>query len=352
MPPTIVLVGAWYASSVLAIITAKLTLQTLHIPALLCLLQLTTATILQRSYLAWFPPTAIGLPKLFPRVAPTRLSTEARAVRSTALAYALGFALTNLAFSLAPPSTVETLKSGEPIATVTLAAIVLGETERLLTYLTLAPTVLGTAMACYGGESLDLTALVATMASNVAFAGRAVLVKALKRDHPSSPAALSDLVLFYHVSRSGALLLLPLAAAEAYSRSSEIAAQLVSRPSMLLTVLANCVAHASYNQLSFQVLSRVSTSSHAVLNISRRVCLIVLTVVVFDTRMYSYNWAGVALAAFGVLMFGREKSRPGAKRLFSDRVEYEARGTQSPGLDAVVVDYKLNVNLKGKDATV
>ena len=74
-------------------------------------------------------------------------------------------------------------------------------------------------------------------------------------------------------------------------------------------MLVNSFAHATYNQLSFQVLSCVATSSHAVLNIARRLCLIVLTVVVFQTPMDAYNWLGVVLAVGGVLLFGREKSR-------------------------------------------
>ena len=60
-----------------------------------------------------------------------------------------------------------------------LATVFLGEREQLLTYLSLAPTVIGTAMACYGGEVLGTTALIATMLSNIGFAARAILVKAL-----------------------------------------------------------------------------------------------------------------------------------------------------------------------------
>ena len=74
-------------------------------------------------------------------------------------------------------------------------------------------------------------------------------------------------------------------------------------------MLANALAHATYNQLSFQVLSRVSASSHAVLNIARRLLLIVFTVGVFRTPMDLFNWAGVALAIGGVLLFAREKGR-------------------------------------------
>eukprot|EP00966_Prymnesium_polylepis_P044539 1032601-Prymnesium_polylepis.1 len=307
---TLTLVAAWYASSLFSIVTVKLTLQSVHVPTLLCLLQLSVAALLQRLYLALLPPPASGGSR-----GPCALGKEATLVRAIALVYSLGFALTNVAFASAAPSAVETIKSGEPVATVALAALVLGERERLLTYSSLAPTVVGTAMASVGGGAAPpgLSAVAATMASNLAFAGRAVLVKALKRDHPGSACALSDLQLFYHVSCLGALLLVPLALWEAHASGAALAAQIGSSPALLAAMLANSVAHASYNQLSFQVLSRVATSTHAMLNIARRLCLIVATVIFFRTPMDLYNWIGVGLAVGGVLLFAREKGRRAAR---------------------------------------
>lgn len=316
---TLALIAAWYAASVLAIVTAKFTLQSVRMPAMLCLLQLTVAALLQRLYLAFL--SGAQAPRR-----PCTLGKEVRLVRATALVYALGFALTNLALSTAAPSTIETIKSGEPIATVVLAALTLGERERLLTYATLVPTVVGTAMASFGGHALGPAALLATMASNVAFAGRAVLVKALKRDYPGASCALSDVQLFYHVSRLGALLLIPLALADAYANWPELVAQLAHSPMLGAAMLANSFAHASYNQLSFQVLSRVTTSSHAVLNISRRLCLIIITVAFFRTPMDLYNWVGVALAVGGVMGFAREKGRQQPRGPFDQYMGTPGRG--------------------------
>lgn len=164
------LVISWYVVSVFAIVTAKKTLQQVHIPGLLCLLQLSMAAFLQKCLIASFSPAVAGMGR-------TSSTKEAGLVRSIALAYALGFAFTNRAFNIAPPSTIEMLKSSEPIFTVVLAAFVLGERERVLVYLALAPTVVGTAMACYSGEKLDGRVLASTMASNAAFASRSILVK-------------------------------------------------------------------------------------------------------------------------------------------------------------------------------
>lgn len=122
------LVAAWYMSSVVAILTAKLTLKAVHVPYLLCLLQLAVATALQLLYLAWLP-SASGKPCV--------LGKDRKLVFLIALVYSLGFAFTNLALASSAPAAVETLKSAEPVATVVLALLLLGERERLLTYVSL-----------------------------------------------------------------------------------------------------------------------------------------------------------------------------------------------------------------------
>ena len=61
----------------------------------------------------------------------------------------------------------------------------------------------------------------------------------------------------------------------------------------------------------FVVLGRVSTSSHAVLNIVRRVTLIAVTAALFGTHVSAWNWVGVALTTAGVLAFGRSKQQAG-----------------------------------------
>ena len=49
-----------------------------------------------------------------------------------------------------------------------------------------------------------------TQQHGVNFSARAVLTKSLKRRHPASQASASDACLFYHVSRLGATMLLPI----------------------------------------------------------------------------------------------------------------------------------------------
>merc|ERR1711879_773989 len=86
----------------------------------------------------------------------------------TSSTYTAGFWFTNLAFSLAAASFVETVKSGEPITTVILAFVLLGEVETLTTYATLVPVCIGVGMAS-AGVGGGLAAFIATIGSNLGF---------------------------------------------------------------------------------------------------------------------------------------------------------------------------------------
>ena len=132
-------------------------------------------------------------------------------MRALAVCYTMGFLLTNAAFNFAAPAFIETFKSAEPLSTVALAAAALGERERPLTLLALLPVVGGVALASHGSAAFSAAGVALALGSNLGFSARAVCAKALYRDHPGSRAATSDACLFYHVSLTGLLLLLPVA---------------------------------------------------------------------------------------------------------------------------------------------
>jgi len=56
------------------------------------------------------------------------------------------------------------------------------------------------------------------------------------------------------------------------------------------------------------VLSRVSTATHAVLNVCRRVCVIGVATVVFGTPLSPLNILGVAVAVLGMFWFTHSKT--------------------------------------------
>ena len=302
----------------IAIITAKAVLLAVACPASLCVVQFVVAAFGSRQLIGSVP--AVG-------------RAERNLVVGIALSYAGGFLLTNAAIAIAAPSFVETFKAAEPLSTVALATFALGEWERPRTLLALLPIVMGVALASSGsGATFSVFGMLLALASNISFSGRAVLTKALQRGYPAAEAASSDACLFYHVSRLGMWLLLPVAllldtralldalgfssgsssvgstgvAADAGAEGAQLRG--TSSAWLALLLLANGCAHATYNGVSFMVLGRVSAATHAVLNIVRRVAVIGVSAAFFGTYISPLNASGIALAAVGVLGFGRSRS--------------------------------------------
>ena len=238
-------------------------------------------------------------------------------VYANALAYTLGFVLTNAAFSLVNASFAETVKAGEPISSVALAAVWLREGTSYASYASLVPIVAGVALSSAGETAFHLGGFLCALGSNACFSVRALMTKKLRAATARSPAdALDDVSLFHHVSRLGlGCVLAPMLAcsraerAEALALARGAAAGDAAALELVALLLFNGVCYATYNQSSYMVLSRVTLVSHTVLNALRRVVIICFTASFFGVKMTRMNSAGVALAVGGVLLFGWAQSR-------------------------------------------
>jgi len=95
--------------------------------------------------------------------------------------YTLGFCMTNGAFGAVNASLVDTVKAGEPIATVILTLLFLpGEKVTLPIFLSLLPIVAGVGVSSMSDASFQLLGLAMAMASNVCFSARSICAKLLR----------------------------------------------------------------------------------------------------------------------------------------------------------------------------
>jgi hypothetical protein len=140
------------------------------------------------------------------------------------------------------------------------------------------------------------------------------------------PDELDELALFSRIAAIGCMLLAPLtlllegrailswllptsssAAAAASLTEISTAAASPGAAFLPLLLLFNGATYCSYNVLSFFVLSRTDIIVHAILNVCRRMTIIVFTAYYFGVHVSSLNAAGVVLALFGVLLFSARK---------------------------------------------
>ena len=177
-----------------------------------------------------------------------------------------------------------------------------------MTYLTLLPICSGVAISCFHDDSFHFYGFTYALLSNFCFSTRAVIAKRLNLHHKGS---MDEISLFYHISVIGLFILIPsmLWLEGKYALHRLVYNLDADDIDLIFILIVNGCVYTSYNILSFLVLSRTNLITHAVLNVFRRVFIILFTVYYFDVKMSSFNFLGIFIAVGGVLSFAYSKSR-------------------------------------------
>jgi len=220
------------------------------------------------------------------------------------LVYTMGFCLTNGAFGAVNASLVDTVKAGEPIATVILTLLFLpGETVTLPIFLSLLPIVAGVGVSSMSDASFQMLGLAMAMGSNLCFSARSICAKMLRS---SLGKKMDNANLFVHVNAYGALALLP---AVLLLEGPALYEQLVEGGPARKLLLINGVVYWLNNQMNFLVLEKVDAVTHGLINCGRRVANIAFAIVWFRVPVTIFNGIGMALALFGTFSYMRAKQQ-------------------------------------------
>mmetsp|Transcript_6056 Transcript_6056/g.9149 ORF Transcript_6056/g.9149 Transcript_6056/m.9149 type:complete len:350 (+) Transcript_6056:85-1134(+) len=280
----ILIVFGWYSSAVVAITTSKYVLTIFPFPFFLCSTQFFCASLITKSISSLLRSEPI----------PSKFNNF---MRQIAVSYTFGFLCTNIAFSLVSANFAETVKSAEPVSSVILGYFVVNEVASAVSYATLVPICVGVGMSCMGEDSFSLFGLVFAALSNICFSYRAVVAKQL---YQASSRTIDEIVLFANISVIGFMISCPLAVVIEKESMMEFSNGSFSFSAILVQCVVNGCAYTCYNILSFMALRRSSVITHAVLNVFRRVVIIVFTVFYFDVSLSTLNVCGIIVAVFGV----------------------------------------------------
>jgi len=220
------------------------------------------------------------------------------------LVYTLGFCLTNGAFGAVNASLVDTVKAGEPIATVVLTLLFLpGEKVTLPIFLSLLPIVAGVAVSSMSDASFQLLGLAMAMGSNLCFSARSICAKLLRS---SLGKQMDNANLFVHVNAYGACALLP---AVLLMEGDVLLNELMHGGPARKLLILNGVVYWLNNQMNFLVLEKVDAVTHGLINCGRRVANIAFAIVWFRVPVTIFNGIGMALALFGTFSYMRAKQQ-------------------------------------------
>jgi len=224
--------------------------------------------------------------------------------------YTAGFCLTNGSFGKVNASFVDTIKAGEPIATVLLTVICLpGETVTGLVFLSLLPIVSGVAISSLSDTSFNLMGFGMAMGSNLCFSARSICAKLIRS---SLGKQMDNANLFVHVNLYGALALLPVVV---YFEGFKVFKIIAEGGEAGRMFLLNGFFYYLNNQMNFLVLEKVDAVTHGLINCGRRVANILFAIVWFKSAVTLFNGIGITLALSGAFCYMKAKqisSRPAA----------------------------------------
>jgi solute carrier family 35 protein E1 len=214
-------------------------------------------------------------------------------------------------------ASVETIKAAEPLSTVFIGLLIMRESYSSSTYLSLLPICGGIALTCYNFEGLGTLEFLFAMGSNFCFSARAVFAKMVNVS-VGAGSGFDEMNLFRVISVIGLMMLIPICflqernAIQAFfssalsSNSGELA-EVTSLGTFSGLLVLNGVMFAAYNLASYLVLKRTELVTHSVLNVFRRVFVIVFTAFYFGTRPSVWALVGISSAIAGVALFGHSR---------------------------------------------
>jgi len=225
-------------------------------------------------------------------------------------AHALGHAGAVIALGAGAVSFAQTVKAAEPVFTCVLSYLVLGTVFKWQVYSALLPIILGVSIASLKELSFTYKALYGALASNVAFASRAVLSKATmdkpvgeNMDAPNLYGILT--IIAFVLSLPFALYFEGGQFAAAWAKSTAV----VGAPWLIRQMALDGMYYYLYNEVAFITLNQVSPITHSIANTIKRVCIILATVLVFGNKLTPLGALGSSIAVAGTFLYSFAKGK-------------------------------------------
>lgn len=335
----IIAVALWYLLGVLSISTTKMLLSEYDFigitPLSLTAIQIFLGFIFLRIWILTQKsrsPHPIKFGLFFQRSSKTNANGGYHYLSLASIFFLLGFWFTNLSFSGADASFVETIKASEPISSAFLAVWWGIETISIKEVISLLGICVGAVMSTLGnGKELEpsddimendgnnsilMQSIISSgivLCANLCFSFRGLYQKLLRATPNGSKSVVNDLNLQYRVHQIGFMVILipvllldlPTLLEIWHPKRAVGALDELELDRFLILLLTNSFAFTHYNLASSYILTRLSVVYHAVLNCIRRLFAIVVTSIVFSVSIKS--WHGILVSISGFLFYTKFK---------------------------------------------
>lgn len=257
-----------------------------------------TVTMVQLLSIAvWSPPLlkVLGVRKY----ESSNWSYHLRMLFPLAFAKFLSSVLAHVSVWKVPVHYAHTVKASMPLFTVLLTRVCFGVMHGWLVYFSLLPIVLGVAIATVTEVSFDIVGLWSALLATAGFAFITVFSKKALKD-----TGMHHLRLLYMLGLMAAVMFLPVwLLMDAFKIPSELNTE------VLMLLAADGCLHWLQNLLAFTLLKLVTPLTYAVANVTKRIAVITVSLLLLKNPVTMTNVAGMMMAVLGVFCYNRAKYR-------------------------------------------
>nr|CAG4644041.1 EOG090X07UV [Lepidurus arcticus] len=202
-----------------------------------------------------------------------------------------------------PVSFAHTVKASMPLFTVVLSRVLMGEQQTAQIYLSLVPIITGVAIATITELSFDVIGLVAALLATAGFSLQNIFSKKVLHD-----TGVHHLRLLHILGRLSFFMFLPIWLLFDFPRILNDPASSDHNAGYILIMLAiDGFLNWLQNIVAFSVLSLVTPLTYAVANASKRIAVIVVSLLLLKNPVTLTNVFGMGLAVIGVLYYNKAK---------------------------------------------
>ncbi|GBG72173.1 hypothetical protein CBR_g11106 [Chara braunii] len=290
------IVGLWYLFNVVFNIYNKKVLNAFPFPWLTSTLSLLAGTVFM---LGMWATKAQPVP---------RVSKEfMMALAPVALFHTVGHVAATVSMSKVAVSFTHIIKSAEPVFSVMVSSLFLGEHFSVPVYLSLLPIVLGCSIAAVTELTFNAAGFWGAMISNVAF----VLRNVFSKKGLEKFKEIDGINLYAMISIVSLLYLAPFAfyveGTAAWKAGWQMAISHIG-PQVGWWIFLQSLFYHLYNQLSYMALDNISPLTFSVGNTMKRVVVIVTSIIAFNTKVSPLNAVGSAIAILGTFLYSQGKA--------------------------------------------
>lgn len=292
----------WYAFNIVFNILNKSTLNIFPFPWFMSTIQLACGVV-------WM----LGLWMLKLHPVPKISKPFLAALAPVALFHTVGHVSACVSFSKVAVSFTHVIKSSEPVFSVVLSGLLVGEKFPLSVWLSLIPIVAGCSLAAMKELSFDMGGLNGALISNVGMVMRNIFSKKSLNDFKE----IDGINLYALISIVSLIYLTPVAFfVEGAQWSAGWAAAIATAGSKKATslILASGLFYHLYNQVSYQALTGISPVTFSVGNTMKRVAVIGSSIAFFKNPVSPLNAIGSIVAVIGTFLYSQAKDMESRKK--------------------------------------